>query len=162
MSRRQGTDGGDLTAELALLVEERAVLRTLYSYGHSIDYGLEEEWLDCFTADAVFDVRHRVGDRPSRRHEGREALARFVAQHTRAPDRWHKHLLIEPVVTIDGDRATVRSYFTRLDATADGAPVVHAFGRYFDELIKEPDGKWRFTERVAEIEAVRWTPTDPT
>ena len=139
---------------------ERAVMDALYRYGHSIDYGLEQEWLDCFAADGAFDVRYRVGIKPSRRFEGRADLAAFIAAHSRAPNRWHKHLLFEPLVTVDGDRATARSYFARLDADNDGTPFVRAFGRYLDELVRGSDGRWRFVERVAEVEAVAVNPDD--
>ena len=149
-----GRDPAEVAADVALLMAERAVLGTLYRYGHSIDYGLEQDWLDCFTADGAFDVRYRVGTRPSRRFEGRDALATFVAAHSRAPQRWHKHLLFEPMVEVDGDRASARSYFARLDASDDGTPFVRAFGRYLDELVRGPDGEWRFAERIAEVEAV--------
>ena len=134
------------------MLEERAVLSTLYRYGHSIDYGLEEDWVDCFTSDGVFDVRLRLDEGRSHRHSGRDALAAFVAQHTRAPDRYHKHLLVEPVIDVSGDHASVRSYFTRLDAADDGTPYIRAFGRYVDRMVKGPDGVWRFEERVAEVE----------
>ena len=144
----------DLGTQVALLMAERAVLDTLYRYGHSIDYGLEDDWLDCFAPDGAFDVRYRVGVRPSRRYEGRDELAGFIAGHSRAPHRWHKHLLFEPLVAVDGDRATVRSYFARLDAGEDGAPYVRAFGRYLDELVQGSDGSWRFAERIAEVEAL--------
>ena len=150
----------DLRAQVALLMAERAVLDTLYRYGHSIDYGLEEDWLDCFEPDGAFDVRYRVGAKPSRRYEGRHDLAGFIAGHSRAPDRWHKHLLLEPLVTVDGGRATARSYFARLDADHDGTPFVRAFGRYLDQLARGSDGRWRFVERVAEVEAVAANPDD--
>lgn len=152
--------GADLRAQVAMLMAERAVLDTLYRYGHSIDYGHEEEWLDCFEPGGAFDVRYRVGAKWSRRYEGRSELAGFIAAHSRAPDRWHKHLLFEPLVTVDGDRATARSYFARLDADSDGTPFVRAFGRYLDELVRGPDGRWRFVERVAEVEAVAASPED--
>lgn len=163
--RPSGGDGGEgrdseLRAQLALLMAERDVLGTLYRYGHSIDYGLEEEWLDCFASDGVFDVRYRVGAKPSRRFKSGDDLARFIAAHSRAPHRWHKHLLFEPLITIDGDRATARSYFARLDADEDGTPFVRAFGRYLDELARGSDGKWRFVERIAEVEAVTVSPDD--
>jgi 3-phenylpropionate/cinnamic acid dioxygenase small subunit len=48
---------GDLEARIALLEDEQAILKNLYRYGHSIDYGDEEAWVDCFTEDGVFDVR---------------------------------------------------------------------------------------------------------
>ena len=150
----------DLREQVALLMAERAVLDTLYRYGHSIDYGLEEDWLDCFEPDGAFDVRYRAGARPSRRYEGRDGLTAFIAAHSRAPDRWHKHLLFEPLVTVDGDRARARSYFARLDAGHDRTPFVRAFGRYLDELARGSDGRWRFVERVAEVEAMAASPED--
>jgi hypothetical protein len=161
-SSGDGSDPADpeLGAQVALLMAERGVLGTLYRYGHSIDYGHEEEWLDCFASDGIFDVRYRVGAKPSRRFEGHDDLAGFIAAHSRAPHRWHKHLLFEPLVTIDGDRATARSYFARLDAADDGTPFVRAFGRYVDELARGADGKWRFVERIAEVEAVVMDPDD--
>jgi hypothetical protein len=81
-------------------------------------------------------------------------LAAFIAQHTRAPGKYHKHLLIEPAITVNEDQATVQSYFTRLDATREGRPFIRAFGRYLDRMVKGADGVWRFKERVAEVEAV--------
>lgn len=61
---------------------------------------------------------------------------------------------MEPAITVNGEQATVQSYFTRLDATRDGRPFIRAFGRYLDRMVKGADGVWRFTERVAEVEAV--------
>jgi hypothetical protein len=152
MNSPEQVDVQELIKRLAALEVERAILRTLYRYGHSIDYGLEQEWVDCFTADGVFDVRRRVGG-ASARYEGRAALAAFIAQHTRAPGKYHKHMLVEPVITVNGNQATVQSYFTRMDATSDGRPFIRAFGRYLDRMVKGADGVWRFKERVAEVEA---------
>jgi hypothetical protein len=153
MANPQQVDVQELVRRLEVLEAERAILRALYRYGHSIDYGLEQEWVDCFTEDGIFDVRRRVGP-ASARYEGSAALAAFIAQHTRAPGRYHKHMLMEPVITVNGKQATVQSYFTRLDATRDGRPFIRAFGRYLDRIVKGADGVWRFTERIAEVEAV--------
>jgi SnoaL-like protein len=156
----------DLTQRLARLDAERGVIDTLNRYGHSIDYGDEASWVDCFAADGVFDLHmgarpaalaphHRLGEPHERgvRFVGQAALASFVAGHTRAPAAWHKHFLVEPSVTIspDGQHATARSYFARLDLR-DQEPVITAFGRYLDELELEPDGRWRIRVRIAEIE----------
>lgn len=43
--------------------------------------------------------------------------------------------------------------FARLDRYSNG-PGVRAFGRYPDTLINCPDGWWRFTERLPNIESV--------
>jgi hypothetical protein len=147
----------DLTARLQLLEDERAVLATLYRYGHALDYGAEADWLDCFTPDATYELRYPPGvaiiGRPTT-YRGHDALAAFVANHSRAPDRYHKHLLVEPVITLDGDLATGTSYFVRIDDD-EGERVLYAFGRYLDELARGADRRWRFTSRVAEIESRR-------
>jgi hypothetical protein len=75
MANPQQVDVQELVRRLEALETERAILRTLYRYGHSIDYGLEQEWVDCFTEDGVFDVRRRVGP-ASARYEGRAPLWR--------------------------------------------------------------------------------------
>jgi hypothetical protein len=87
-------------------------------------------------------------------HRGHEELVRFAANHTRAPERFHKHLLVEPVIAVTGDTATASSYFVRVDDLA-GVATIYAFGRYLDELVRGVDGRWRFAVRIAEVESRR-------
>ena len=144
------SDIGQLEARLKRLEKERAVLSTLYRYGHSIDYGLAQERVDCFTEDGAFDLRSRNGS--NARYDGREALTAFIARSPKPPAKYRKHLLIEPVITIDGDSARVQSYYATLHED-NGVPLISAFGRYHDKLVKCPDGRWRFRERNVEVEA---------
>jgi SnoaL-like domain len=146
----------ELTRRLAALEAERGVLATLYKYGHALDYGAEADWVDCFAAAAHYEVRERgAGTTDSvRSYDGRDELAAFAAGHTRAPERFHKHLVADPLIAVDGDRATVASYFLRLDDVG-GERVVYAFGRYRDELVRCADGRWRFAVRIAEVESRR-------
>jgi SnoaL-like domain len=147
-----GLNTEDLAARLAHLEDERAIMRTLQRYGHSIDYGLEEDWVDCFTDDGVFDVRARNGD-VFVRCEGRDALLAFVQGHTRPPAAYHKHVVVDPMIEISGDSAHVDSYFARIDADDDGGRAfVMAMGRYRDDLVRCPDGMWRISSRLAEIQ----------
>lgn len=132
---------------LALLEDERAILRTLHAYGHTIDSGDEAGWVGCFTEDGVFAATDWF------RVSGREELKAFIAEHTRPPDPAHKHLVIEPLIALDGDRATCVSYFAVL-MHHDGEPVLRVFGRYHDRLRRE-DGGWRFEERLAEIQSMK-------
>jgi hypothetical protein len=62
-------------------------------------------------------------------------------------------LVFEPLIDIDGDVADVRSYLAVV-RDDDGTPVLWVFGRYRDTLVRCADGKWRFRERVAEVESV--------
>lgn len=145
---------GDLEARLALLEAERAVVRNLHRYAHAIDYGDEDAWVDCFTEDGVFDIRARLSHQPNRVIRGREELKAFIARHTRAPELWHKHLLVEPLVEVDGDTATCVSYLAVL-MEHENQPLLRVFGRYRDRLVRCPDGRWRFAERVADVESMR-------
>jgi uncharacterized protein (TIGR02246 family) len=142
----------DLSARVAWFEDERAIMDVLHRYGPALDYGDEQGWAALFTDDGVFAIE---GNHPNpRRIEGHDALVAFATQHTRAPEKLHKHCVFDSRLTIDGDGATCVSYFTRLDLTDDG-PVVHAFGRYLDDLGRGADGAWRFRRRTASIEAIR-------
>jgi len=146
----------EVIARLQALEAERGVLATLHRYGHALDYGAEADWVDCFAPAAHYEVRE-PGAGPAasvRSYDGRDELAAFAAAHTRAPERFHKHVVVDPVIAVDRDRATAVSYFLRLDHV-DGTREVYAFGRYRDELVRGPDGRWRFAVRIAEVESRR-------
>jgi uncharacterized protein (TIGR02246 family) len=130
---------------LRALEDERDILRVLHTYGHALDYGVEDAFVDCWTEDAVL---HWPGPAPI---GGREAIRAAFRAHTHAPEHYHKHIVVDPLVAVDGDRATVHSMFMRLD-TIEGKPQIRAFGRYRDTLRREADGKWRLCERIPDIE----------
>ncbi len=133
---------------LRRLEDERDILQTLYVYGHSLDDGREDAFMDCWTPDAVL----QWPDRPP--ICGHAELRAAFRAHSHAPLAWHKHMLMVPRVTLSGDRATVDSMFARLDRY-DSGPAVRSFGRYLDVLRRCADGRWRLQERVAEREATR-------
>ncbi len=137
-----------LLAELRLLRDERDITRTLYAYGHTLDYGDEAGFIDCWTEDAML---WWPGPGEMRGHE---ALRKGFRAHTHAPELFHKHLVMAPMITIDGDTATVASMMARLDPY-DGMPAIRAYGRYLDKLRRCADGKWRICERIPEVEGWR-------
>lgn len=137
-----------LELRLGRLEDERAILQTMYAYGHSIDYGDEELFLSCWTEDAVL---HWPWREPI---VGHEALTAAFRRHTHAPGTYHKHFMVEPRVWIDGgDDARAISLYARLDRDGDERPYLRSFGRYVDRLTRGGDGRWRFRERRAENEA---------
>ncbi|MFC1924367.1 nuclear transport factor 2 family protein [Chloroflexota bacterium] len=157
----------DLEKRVKTLEDERGIISTLYDYGHAIDYGDKEGWLDLFTEDAVYHVTQRgntmphIGvPQPPGGLKGHAALKEYILIHPNAPDAWHKHIVDQPIIKFESDtEASVASYFFRLDeirqATAsvlEGQAYVLVFGRYKDKMVKGADGKWRFKERLIEIE----------
>ena len=63
-----------ISDDLAVLLEERAIVRALHEYAHAMDDGREEAWVEAFTPDAIFDVVEVVGGRRVHREEGAEGL----------------------------------------------------------------------------------------
>ena len=129
-------------------------MQTLYQYGHAMDYGPDADFVDCFTPDGVWDVRMRKTPSGAFTCAGHGEIAASLETQTsvRAPALYAKHLLIEPQIVVDGDDASVQRYFVRI-ASEDAAPTqIVASGRYLDQLIRCHDGRWRLTERIAEID----------
>jgi hypothetical protein len=141
---------GDLGSAIA---DERAILRVLYSYCHAIDYGEEAGWLALFTSDGNFHVDMPRG-LPPIHCAGQKELAVFISAHPRAPAALHKHLLLNPLIDLQGDEARVASYFQML-LEIDGTPETYCFGRYLDRLVRSDSGLWRFKERVAQVQSMR-------
>jgi uncharacterized protein (TIGR02246 family) len=137
-----------LMARLRLLEDEREITRTLYRYAHAQYNGDRAQFLDCFTEDAVV-VRSRHG----REVVGADAIGAFFDAITHAPEAYHKHVVFEPVIEIDGDEAVVSSDFLYVQ-DRDG-PMISHFGHYADELTRCPDGRWRFRRRALQTEAVQ-------
>lgn len=154
MSQDTTAEIARLQARLRALEDQAAIVRVLHVLGQTIDYGDHERWIDCFTEDADFEMVEvsETGRVSKVRHEGRAALAAFIPGHTHAPAYFHKHLVSDPVVELDGDTARCDSYMTRVDKGPDG-PFLWSMGRYLDTFRRCSDGLWRVSSRVIEAES---------
>jgi len=141
----------DIAQRLQWLEDQRAIVRTLHAYGHTLDYGDEAGFIDCFASDG--ELGWSMYPQPLKGHE---QIRTGFRRHTHAPDAWHKHMLVQPQVTVQGDSALVLSMFFRLDPYISTAgPEIYAFGRYIDTLVRCADGHWRIRSRIVEKEAAR-------
>jgi 3-phenylpropionate/cinnamic acid dioxygenase small subunit len=111
------------------------------------DYALAE-LAALFTADGVWQARYATATGPAEI----EATLRRVAPNP-ADGHVQRHLNTNILITVDGDRATARSYYTVVRPGADG-PTVMVVGTYRDTLARTGDG-WRFRERVLVQDLVR-------
>jgi hypothetical protein len=136
---------------LQVLEDERGILQTLYGYGHCYDYNDHEGWVDCFIDDASYDVITGDG-RTIIACRGRRELDEHIRGHNHAIGRWTQHLLVEPIIHINGDDASSVAYFVRVDDRG-ATPYISTTGRYHDELRRCEDGTWRFVSRTANMEA---------
>lgn len=89
---------------------------------------------------------------------GAEAIAALFAKSTRRfPDHGNtprtRHLVLNPIVDLDGDTARARSTFCVVQKT-DTVPLQPiVVGRYADSFARD-DAGWHFTERVADVQMV--------
>jgi 3-phenylpropionate/cinnamic acid dioxygenase small subunit len=142
-------------ARRLMALEARASIEDrLYEYSHAIDVADEERWIDCFTKDGVFDVRGRLPGQTTLVVRGHEELREFVRRHSRPPLMYHRHLLLQPCITIANGKATATGY-TMVLMEHEGEPVVRLFGTARDALVHESDGAWRFETRTVVIESMK-------
>jgi 3-phenylpropionate/cinnamic acid dioxygenase small subunit len=114
-----------------------AVHRTLAQYCQTCDDGRFAEFGECFLDDAEVVFGERVV-------RGRAAITDWIAAAMPA-ERRGKHLCMNPLVEVDGDRARAATDFVFL-ARGDSGPRISAAGRYVDELRADGD-RWRFARR---------------
>jgi ketosteroid isomerase-like protein len=130
------------------LLDERDILRTLHRYAHTLDAGDYAGFADCFTEDAVYGST-RNGPMAT----GRAELEDFAKRYQHAPAAFHKHVVVDPLINVDGDGASVRSYYFFIQDRPSG-PFIASYGTYADRLVRGADGCWRLASRTIESEAM--------
>jgi 3-phenylpropionate/cinnamic acid dioxygenase small subunit len=136
-------DWGAMEADEVRAALDDVTIRSLIArIAHLADTGEVEDYVDCFTVDARWDMPGgpKCGHDQIRRasHERRAAGATGPGSRTR-------HAVGTIVVVVDDDRACATSYFQFLGQT-DTAPRLLSVGQYDDEFVRTPDG-WRLDHR---------------
>ncbi len=140
---------------MSSVVDKLEVTELLYRYAELIDAG---------DFDGVGQLLGRAtfGGPASGSVSGAQTIAKLFAHTTRRfPDHDNRtrtrHLVLNPIVELDGDRAEARSTFCVVQHVPDGPspvplqPIV--VGRYFDTFARDDEG-WHFTERKVDVEMV--------
>lgn len=125
--------------------EEEAIRQVLARFIQLRDDKRFSEWVECFHHDGVFEYL-------ANRLVGRAAIAEHVSELL-ADDRG-KHLCVNSLIEVHGDRAQVSSDFVKLGSGGNTMPVawnVQVAGRYIDRFERR-DGTWRIAERRVVIE----------
>lgn len=130
--------------ERTALHDELAIRRTLAIYCHRCDDGDFAELVDQFTTDGSFAY---LGEEVT----GHEQLRAWF-ESKQPPDRRGKHLTMNTVVDVDGDRAHAVSDFVFL-RLVDGSPSPAVAGRYRDEL-HWVNGRWLIDRREVHVMSV--------
>lgn len=123
-----------------------AITDLLYRYAELIDAG---------DFDGVGELLGRgnfMGVRDS------SSIAKLFATTTRRfPEHGNtprtRHMVLNPIVDIDGDSASARSTFCVVQGTETVPLQPIVVGRYADTFARDEDG-WYFTERKVDVELV--------
>lgn len=125
------------------LAADRDAIRDLLArYTYNGDRGRVAELAACFAADGVIEY-------PGNTAHGPAAIAAALSGGTaeRNPAlTFLRHHITNPLIEVDGDSATARSYFAvHTDIGPDHS------GTYSDKLVRTPDG-WRFAHRLVRVD----------
>lgn len=129
--------------------DRSAILDLIHRYAELIDGG------DFDGVGRLLD-RARFGGPRTATISGADNIAALFAMTTRRFEGGTprtRHLVLNPIVDIDGDTAAARSTFCVVQAT-DRVPLQPVVvGRYYDAFARDEHG-WHFTERIADVELV--------
>jgi 3-phenylpropionate/cinnamic acid dioxygenase small subunit len=138
-----------------MTIEDRiAITELLYRYAELIDAG-DFDGVGALLSRATFGGTGPQGV------SGAENIAKLFAMTThRYPDHGNtprtRHLVLNPIVDVEGRTATARSTFCVVQNTETVPLQPIVVGRYFDAFSCDPDvpAGWYFTERKVEVEMV--------
>ncbi|HEY1854024.1 MAG TPA: nuclear transport factor 2 family protein [Solirubrobacterales bacterium] len=127
---------------LAAITDWIAIRRVTAEYVCAVDERNPEALAATFTPDGVIEV---VG---MRTHSGREEVAK-VALRDRGTAL---HMTTDPIIDVDGDRATQTCRLLIARASGDERTPVTFYeaGTYDDELVRAGDG-WLFARRTVNL-----------
>jgi 3-phenylpropionate/cinnamic acid dioxygenase small subunit len=133
------------------LAARLAVTELLYRYAELIDAG-------DFDGVGHLLARSTFGGPASGAASGAEVIAKLFAKTTRRyPEHDNtprtRHLVLNPIVEVDGNTAVARSTFCVVQNTETVPLQPIVVGRYFDTFGCDEDG-WYFTERTVDVEMV--------
>lgn len=129
--------------------------RLLYTYAELIDAG-------DFAGVGRLLGRASFGGPASGSVSGADNIAGLFALTTRRyPEHGNRprtrHLVLNPIIDVDGEVATARSTFVVVQHVPDGPVTVPlqpiVVGRYADAFARD-DSDWYFTERIVDVEMV--------
>ncbi|MEI9850610.1 MAG: nuclear transport factor 2 family protein [Sphingomonas sp.] len=143
MAGAQSADS--IEARLGRVEDALAIERILVDYAALLDGRDYAGYAALFTPDGEW-ANAAVSNK------GRDAIRAMLEKMlgpAGAPNRSNYHIVSNPRIALDGDRATATSRYLFVMRGADGRPVASLAGIYRDELVRL-DGNWMIRRRVAD------------
>lgn len=144
MSEQDGT----VEARLRRLEDKDEIMALFLAYRRALDEKDFAAYAALFAAEGEFiagDLRARG---PAAIQELVEGMLGTLLTAESGNDL---HVVANPDIRVEGDRATARSTWIYILRGEDGGPDLAKVGRYEDVLVRE-DGAWRFLSRDAPMD----------
>ena len=121
------------------------LLELKYRYCYATDNADVEALLDVFTENGYFDIGiYGTGS-------GHDDLREYMEWFAENKPGIRAHNVVNPIIDIDGDRATGKWYYFVLYETPDGQlEMGHG---YYDDEYRRVDGTWKTSSLVAKRRA---------
>lgn len=135
------TTTADLAARIARLEDERAIIRLQTAYGYYVDKAQWDEAADLFARDATLEIAARG------LYRGQDRIRAYLKCLPRlVPGALFNHMQLQPLVTLDGDRAQGR-WRAIMEVAVPGADgevnqALHGEATYENAYCRE-DGVWK-------------------
>jgi len=143
----------DLRRRMAQLEDEREIRYLLGRYGHYVDLGYQDAWVDQWSDHGAYDLvtvkRDGVGYDGAMRFEGKDQLRSLVQDPAarKLAEGGSLHIQdVNLVVRIDGDDACGHSYSITMVRNGKGVQIYSAaMVRWRFQRI---EGRWRIAEKI--------------
>nr|WP_166176032.1 nuclear transport factor 2 family protein [Altererythrobacter segetis] len=125
--------------------DESAIRKVLIEYGAFLDAKDYHSYAGLFASQGVWQGGFGTFTGPA-------AIEKMLVDNLGAPEpgfvnKANFHLLSNPIIEIDGDRAHVTSKYLFWTKSADNKPTPLLAGRYVDDFVRE-NGQWKIAKRA--------------
>jgi uncharacterized protein (TIGR02246 family) len=144
MSEQDGT----VEARLRRLEDKDEIMALFLAYRRALDEKDFAAYAALFAAEGEFIAGEMRARGPAAIQELVEGMLGTLLTAESGNDL---HVVANPDITLEGDRATARSTWIYILRGEDGGPDLAKVGRYEDVLVRE-GGAWRFLSRDAPMD----------
>jgi SnoaL-like domain len=130
------------------LEDREAIRRLLFEYRRRLDEKDIRGYAELFAAEGEFIAGEMRAKGPNAIFELVDGMRGTLLTERGGDD---VHVVANPVIELDVDRATAESNWLYIVRGEDGGPVLSKLGCYRDVLTRE-EGRWRFLRREAPTE----------
>jgi uncharacterized protein (TIGR02246 family) len=136
--------GPDLEKRIRQLEDVQAIERLFQDYRKALDGREPAAYARLYTEDGIYSTR---GGRFAQGRDAIEALVvGLVGTEIARESGEDFHVYANPVIAVEGDRATCELTWAFVQRGDDGLPQITKLGRY-DAVVVRVDGEWKFERR---------------